>query len=300
MGATGTAGTTGTTGTKRTRGARRTRVATDARATTDPDECGTTVITASSAPAPSTVTVLEQNGILRAAEVVELAALAGLELAAAATLLEKESSGGRNIYGHDGVDTGGFYTKGGPVTQETYLLYRAHRAELGAQGVGPTQLTYGPFQDRADRQGGCWDWRVNTRVGFDIVSGLIKAKGVRSGFRAYNGSGAAAEAYADDALKRLRVWRDRLDPATVLGDTQRPTLREGDTGPAVLALQKFLNKTFPGYSSIDLTPKRYGPQTCKVVAEFQRRAGVSGPGVSTTGKLVGSPTWGALEHYGFR
>jgi hypothetical protein len=248
----------------------------------------------------STVTVLEKNGTLRAAEVIELAALAGLELAAAATLLEKESGGGRNVFGHDGVDTGGFYTKGGPVTKAAYVLYREHRAELGAQGVGPTQLTYPPFQDRADAQGGCWDWRVNTRVGFDILSGLIKAKGVRSGFRAYNGSGPAAEAYADDAMKKLRVWRERLDPATVLGDPGRPTLREGDTGAAVLALQKFLNATFPSYSSIDVAPKRYGPQTAKVVAEFQRRAGVSGAGVSTTGKLVGPPTWVALEHFGFR
>ncbi len=248
----------------------------------------------------STITLLEQNGTLRAAEVVELAALAGLELAAAATLLEKESSGGRNIFGRDDVDTGGFYTLGGPVTKASYLRYREHRAEFGAQGVGPTQLTYPPFQDRADRQGGCWDWRVNTRVGFDIVSGLIKAKGVRSGFRAYNGTGPTAEAYADDVMKRLRVWRERLDPATVLGDTDRPTLREGDTGAAVLALQKFLNTAFPGYSRIDLAPKRYGRQTATVVAEFQRRAGVSGPGVSSTGKLVGPPTWVALEHFGFR
>jgi hypothetical protein len=247
-----------------------------------------------------TVTVLEQNGTQRAAEVIELAALAGLELAAAATLLEKESGGGRNVYGHDGVETGGFYTKGGPVTKESYLGYREHRAQLGAQGVGPTQLTYPPFQDRADRQGGCWDWRVNTRVGFDILSGLIKAKGVRSGFRAYNGSGPSAEVYADDAMKKLRVWRDRLGPETVIDEPERPTLREGDTGAAVLALQKFLNTTFPGYSSIDLAPKRYGPQTAKVVAEFQRRAGVSGPGVSATGKLVGPPTWAALEHFGFR
>ena len=34
--------------------------------------------------------VLTSNGIQRAAEVVELSAVAGLELAAAATLLEKE------------------------------------------------------------------------------------------------------------------------------------------------------------------------------------------------------------------
>ena len=167
------------------------------------------------------------------------------------TLLEKESSGGRNVYGRDAVDDGRFYTKGGPVTKESYRPLREHRAELGAQGVGPTQLTFPPFQDRADRQGGCWDWRVNTRVGFDIVSGLIKAKGVRSGFRAYNGSGASAEAYADDAMKKLHVWRERLSPPTVVGEAVRPTLNEGDTGAACRAAE-VPQHAVPGYSRIDL------------------------------------------------
>ena len=247
----------------------------------------------------ATLTVLAQHGIQRPDEVIELAALTGLELAAAATLLDKESSGGRNVYGHDPVDTGGFYEKGGPVTRESYLLYKEHRVELGAQGVGPTQLTFMAFQDRADVRGGCWDWRVNALVGFEILSGLIKAKGVRNGFRAYNGSGAAAEAYATDAMKRLQVWRERLAAAPT-PPPDRATLREGDTGPAVAALQRFLNKNFPAYSKIDLAPKRYGPQTAKVIAEFQRRAGVSGPGVSAAGRFVGPPAWGALEHFGFR
>jgi len=246
-----------------------------------------------------TLTVLAQHGIERPAAVVELAALTGLELAAAATLLEKESSGGRNVYGRDPVETGGFYEKGGPVTRASYLKYKAHRSELGAQGVGPTQLTFPAFQDRADERGGCWDWRVNTLVGFEILSGLIKAKGVRSGFRAYNGSGPPAEAYAADAMKRLQAWRDRL-VATPVPATGRATLREGDTGPEVAAVQRFLNRTFPAYSHIDLAPRRYGPQTAKVIAEFQRRAGLSGQGVSATGRFVGPPTWGALEHFGFR
>lgn len=246
-----------------------------------------------------TVKVLAQHGIQRPAEVVELAALAGLELAAAATLLEKESSGGKNVYGHDAVQTGGFYEKGGPVTKDSYLKYKAHRRELGAQGVGPTQLTFPPFQDRADARGGSWDWRVNVLVGFEILSGHIKAKGVRSGFRAYNGSGPAAEKYADDAMQKLQVWRNRFTGTPVLA-SPRATLRVGDTGPAVAALQKFLNKTFPAYSHIDLVPRRYGPQTAKVVAEFQRRAGVSGEGVSVSGRFVGPPTWAALEHFGFR
>ena len=41
--------------------------------------------------------VLVEHGILRAAEVVQLAREAGLDLAAAATMLEKESYGGQNV-----------------------------------------------------------------------------------------------------------------------------------------------------------------------------------------------------------
>lgn len=245
--------------------------------------------------------VLKQNGILRAPEVVELAALAGLELAAAATLLQKESGGGANVYGHDAVETGGFYVKGGPVTASSYKKYKAHRSQLGAQGVGPTQLTLPAFQDRADAKGGCFDWRVNALVGFQILSGHITALGVRKGFRAYNGSGPAAERYADDAMAKLRVWRDRLAGTPgVAPHVEHPVLHEGDTGPVVLSVQKFMNRTFPLYSHIDVAPKRYGPQTSKVIAEFQRRAGVSGPGVLTTGKQIGPPTWAALEFFGFR
>jgi hypothetical protein len=66
------------------------------------------------------IDVLTQGGVLRAIEVVEIAATARLDLAAAATLLMKESGGGRNVWGHDNVATGGNYVKGAPVTQEAY------------------------------------------------------------------------------------------------------------------------------------------------------------------------------------
>jgi len=154
--------------------------------------------------------VLTKHGTQRAAEVIELAAAAGLELAAAATLLEKESSGGHNVWGHDPVDTGGFYQKGAPVKKEAYLKYREHRQKLGAQGVGPTQLTFPAFQDQADARGGTFDFRVNCAVGFEILAGHIKRNGVHDGFRAYNGSGPDAEAYADDAVEKLAVWQSRL------------------------------------------------------------------------------------------
>jgi len=165
------------------------------------------------APVPtSAVQVLEQGGILRAAEVVELATTAGLDLAAAATLLIKESGGGRNVWGSDAVATAGTYVKGAEVTRTVYLAYKAavQAGRAGRQGVGPCQLTYGPFQDRADALGGCWDWRVNVRVGFDILASGIKANGLRAGFRAYNGSGPAAERYADDAMAKYQSWKTRL------------------------------------------------------------------------------------------
>ena len=156
--------------------------------------------------------VLAKHGTQRAAEVVELAAAAGLELAAAATLLEKESGGGHNVWGHDHVETGGHYVKGAEVTEQAYRNYKADRdrGRIGSQGVGPTQLTFKGFQDRADQRGGCFNWRVNCVVGFEILAEHIRRLGTRDGFRAYNGTGPAAERYADDAMGKLAAWRSRL------------------------------------------------------------------------------------------
>ncbi len=243
----------------------------------------------------TSATTLTQHGVKRSTEVVQLAAQAGLELAAAATMLEKESAGGANVWGHDHVSSGGFYVPGSPVTKTAYLAYKAHRHQLGAQGVGPTQLTWPGYQDRADAMGGCWDWRVNCAVGFGALGDLIRAHGYRGGFKAYNG----ADAYAEAAMARLAVWRQRLGPVPV-SVGQHPTLRFGDVGAVVARVQAFLNRTFPLYSQIDLGPQRYGPQTAGVVAEFQNRAGVLGAGVDPTGRTIGPATWAALETFGYQ
>jgi hypothetical protein len=241
------------------------------------------------------VAVLGTSGIQRAADVITLASAAGLDLACAAVLLEKESAGGRNVWGHDAVATGGIYVKGGEVTKAAYLAYKARRAELGAQGVGPCQLTWRGFQDRADDRGGCWDWHVNAAVGFETLSGLVRRHGERAGFRRYNGSGPAAERYADDAMARLATWRIRLGSDG--GPDSLPTIRRGDHGPAVAALQRWLNNH-------DWTPDLpllvvdgdYGPRTVGVVRGAQARLGLLG----TVGTPVGPRTKAAFWAAGFR
>jgi hypothetical protein len=170
-------------------------------------------------------------GIPRPAEVVELAAAERLDLASAVTMLEKES-GGRNVWGSDGVSTGGYYVKGGAVTRADYERWKPHRVRLGSQGVGPAQLTYPPLQDQADAIGGCWDWRCNVRIGFRHLAGLQRAYGARDGFRRYNGSGPAAERYADDAMAKLARWRVRIGaPSPIPRPTTSSPTPPGPTIP---------------------------------------------------------------------
>jgi Putative lactococcus lactis phage r1t holin len=156
--------------------------------------------------------ILAAGGILRAPEVVELAAAAGLDLAAAAVVLIKESGGGRNVWGHDNVPTGGAYVKGAPVTEQAYQAYLAavNAGRAGRNGCGPMQLTWSGYQQQADQLGGCWDWRCNVTVGFQALAQHIRNSGMRGGFRDYNGSGPAAEAYADNAMAQYLVWATRL------------------------------------------------------------------------------------------
>lgn len=159
--------------------------------------------------------ILAAGGIQRAADVVAIAARCGLELAAAAAVLVMESGGGANVWGHDNVATGGIYVKGAPVTREAYLMYRtaAARGEIGRQGVGPCQLTYGPLQAAADGAGGCWEPLANMSVGFAHLAALLQDHGDVQGFAAYNGSGPAAQHYGAVAAAHLTYWRDQLSHA---------------------------------------------------------------------------------------
>jgi hypothetical protein len=136
----------------------------------------------------------------------------GLELAVLAAVLEQETGGGRNIFGHDPT----IFIGAGKVTKRKYFAYRKQRGPKGAggmQGVGPMQLTWYAFQDFADAQGGCWKPRVNIRVGAWILSRNIeKLRYLRSALKVYNGSWE----YADEVLRRVEKWRRILHPPLIL------------------------------------------------------------------------------------
>lgn len=160
--------------------------------------------------------ILSGNGIQNVAPIIAAARMEGMDLAVAATLVAGESWG-RHIWGHDAVSTGGAYVKGGAVTKSNYLAYRnlMRAGRIGRQGVGICQCTSAQYQDTADQLGGAWDMLANCRSGFRGAQSLIRAYGLRGGMRRYNGSGSAAERYADAFMARYATWSGRLSGASV-------------------------------------------------------------------------------------
>jgi cell wall-associated NlpC family hydrolase len=174
---------------------------------------------------------MRANGIVDPDATLMESRRAGLPLAIACATLEQESGGGHNVFGNDNVRNP---VKRGPVTKKRYLEYKRHRMlGEGANGVGPMQLTWPGYQDRADGLGGCWVPETNMRVGFSILRANIRSSGLRDGVRKYNGSGPAAEHYADRVLQRIRKWRMILADTT--GGT-RPTQKAGPYAADFVAL----------------------------------------------------------------
>ena len=203
------------------------------------------------------VGLMRKHGIVQPELTLRVAREVGLGLAVACAMLEKESGGGRNVYGHDKVRNPIKSPSGRllEVTQENYEQYKRHRnAGLGAQGVGPTQLTFPPLQDRADELGGCWNPEANLRVGFTHLRDLVRRNGIALGGAVYNGGPRPSEdarKYGADLQRRVLIWRGRFgvaqpptDPA-VANDTRTfvvgtPLL----TGPDVRRWQETLKRQF--------------------------------------------------------
>lgn len=230
---------------------------------------------------------LQAGGIKAPEMAIAEARNAGLDLAYACALLEKESGGGANVFGHDRDSQGRyiFPARDGavPVTEELYREYKRRRGPAGKggmQGVGPTQLTWWEFQDEADREGGCWKPAVNMRVGFRRLASLMRQHGEADGARRYNGTGAAAERYSVDLRAKASAWRARLAGVPM---PEAPTLlRRGDEGRLVEKLTKRLSYVRRKGSKeryLDGARKRLDAEAEAAVKAFQRDHGLDDDGV---------------------
>src|SRR4051812_3506014 len=104
---------------------------------------------AARAPASALQRRLAAGGIVAPKLAIREATRAGLRLELACALLEKESAGGHNVYGHDPT----IFVGAGAVSQSNYAEYKRRRVASRnhlMQGVGPCQLTWWEFQDAAD------------------------------------------------------------------------------------------------------------------------------------------------------
>jgi hypothetical protein len=153
---------------------------------------------------------LRRNGIKIPLRLIAAAARAKCPLADACAMLMMETGGGTNEYGHDPVRNPIKSPPGGAllVTEKNYLAYRHYRVlGYGMQGVGVAQLTWYSFQDQADAYGGCWKIDAQLRVALEHLTALIRRYGEWGAFRAYNGTGAAATRYANNAVAQARHFR---------------------------------------------------------------------------------------------
>lgn len=122
--------------------------------------------------------------------------------------LQQETDGGENVFGHDPT----VFSGAGKVTRAKYLAYKRVRERTGEmQGVGPMQLTWYSYQDRADRLGGAWKPYPNMLVGFRHLAALREATGSwTDAAYEYNGGGAMAEAYAAEMSGQLEHMREAI------------------------------------------------------------------------------------------
>lgn len=154
----------------------------------------------------------KRHGARYALRIIWEARRAKIPISLGFALCEKESAF-TNVFGHDKSASVPAAWKGEEVTKRRYLLYRLNRPHQGMQGVGPVQLTWFSYQDKADRLGGCWKPKYSIRVGFEVMAKLIRSgNGAQSvsTLARYNGSGPDADAYGKDLLRRQQRWHKWL------------------------------------------------------------------------------------------
>lgn len=171
---------------------------------------------------------------------------AGVPLSVAAALAEVES-GGRNVFGND---RGGVFSRPGrpdvPVTPERVAeLRRRVAAGETSNGIGPAQITWPPFFDRADAAGlDLADPEDNLVLGLTILAeharGDLSPAGLERAGTLYN-AGTLAGGVTDYGRRLARAaaaWEERLSAglpdraaggATAEGAAEVHVVRAGET-----------------------------------------------------------------------
>lgn len=150
----------------------------------------------------------KKHGANYALRIIMQARKSGIPISLAFALIEQESNF-KNVFGHDPS----IFSGAGNVTKKKYQEYKRLRdaqRPRRMQGVGPAQLTWWEFQDRADARGGAWIPKHNISLAFDDLAAQIKAHGLHDGIKAYNGRGPDAERYANQVLAGQKKWHDWL------------------------------------------------------------------------------------------
>lgn len=152
--------------------------------------------------------------------------------------------------------------------------------------------------------GGVWYFEATNLWGWANAGDHLRVSQAVNGGRGRAGTGFVPNHWKarNDMFRAFLQAGDELlpDGAAPGGGTGAPGphLTEGDTGDYVHHVQDWFNENFPLYSSIDLGPRRYGPQTVAVVADFQRRVGITGP--DANGRHLGPRTITEMRKLGFR
>jgi hypothetical protein len=204
----------------------------------------------------------------------------------------------RNVFGHDRVANPIKSPARGllEVTEERYHEYLRHRRlGQGSQGVGPMQLTFPGFQDRADQLGGCWQPGPNIRVGVEVLADHIKRLGLRKGVQAYNG--APGDDYATAVLNLQGIWHDRFGHVHAAAPAQRDgakpapeTIHRGAKSDAARTLQAATKRRLSKRHLEDLARSvdEDGVVGAKTMAAVTTAAWVLGAQRSTLNKMNGS------------
>ena len=138
-----------------------------------------------------------------------------------------------------------------------------------------------------------WDWKIwYPSTGWQPYSGV-------------NGhtSHCHVSVRDDPGIMSEHVWNIPIMTSAVLpavpnaAPAGQRILAEGATGDDVWKVQDWMNRMYPGYVNTPIprvNPPRFGPQTKRVVIEFQRALNLAPDGI------IGPQVWAAMAKEGYR